>query len=58
VARFTTYATELRKYIGRADELGDPVTVDLMTKVLGEVELSLWFLESHLQEPQSQAKGQ
>ncbi len=49
VDRFTTYATELRKYTARAEDLGDPVTVDVLTEVLREAELGLWFLESHLQ---------
>lgn len=49
VERFSAYAKELRKYSARAEDLGDPVTVDIFTEVLREAELSLWFLESHLQ---------
>ncbi len=49
VARYTLYARQLRELSARAEALGDPVTVDVFTEILREAELSLWFLESHLQ---------
>lgn len=48
VERVTRYATLVRDGIQRSDELKDPVTTDLLTKVAGEIEQDLWFLESHL----------
>ncbi|ADO74861.1 DNA starvation/stationary phase protection protein Dps [Stigmatella aurantiaca] len=49
VDRFSRYAASIRDGIQRSEALEDPVTVDLLTRILGEVELDLWFLESHLQ---------
>jgi starvation-inducible DNA-binding protein len=48
VERFARYAASMRDGLERCEELEDPVTVDLLTGILGEVELDLWFLESHL----------
>jgi starvation-inducible DNA-binding protein len=48
VDRVSRYASAIREGIQRSDELEDPVTTDLFTRVLGEVEQDLWFLESHL----------
>lgn len=48
VERFARLGTALREGIRVADDVKDPVTVDLLTRTLGEVELDLWFLESHL----------
>lgn len=48
VERFARYGASIRNGIHRSDELNDPVTSDLLTQTLGEVELDLWFLESHL----------
>jgi starvation-inducible DNA-binding protein len=48
VDRVSLYASTLRDGINRCGELNDPVTEDLLTQTLGEVEQDLWFLESHL----------
>jgi starvation-inducible DNA-binding protein len=48
VDRVATYASIIRSGIQRGDEADDPVTSDLLTRILGEVEQDLWFLESHL----------
>ena len=46
--RYAVHASEVRKAIGVASEVGDPATEDLFTAVLRVVEKDLWFLESHL----------
>ncbi|WP_375770526.1 DNA starvation/stationary phase protection protein Dps [Archangium gephyra] len=48
VDRMSVYASTLRGGIQRAGDLNDPVTEDLLTQTLGQVEQDLWFLESHL----------
>jgi starvation-inducible DNA-binding protein len=48
VDRVSNYASVIRSGIRRSDEVDDPVTTDLLTRILGEVEQDLWFLESHL----------
>lgn len=48
VDRVSNYASVIRAGIARCDEVDDPVTSDLLTRILGEVEQDLWFLESHL----------
>ena len=48
VERVARYAATVREGIQRSDDLKDPVTTDLLTKVLGAVEQDLWFLESHM----------
>ena len=48
VDRITVYASTIREGIQRAGDLNDPVTEDLLTQSLGQVEQDLWFLESHL----------
>jgi starvation-inducible DNA-binding protein len=48
VDRVSRYAASVREGIQRGADLNDPVTEDLFTQVLGEVEQDLWFLESHL----------
>jgi starvation-inducible DNA-binding protein len=48
VDRITLYASTIRGGIQRAGDLNDPVTEDLLTQTLGQVEQDLWFLESHL----------
>jgi starvation-inducible DNA-binding protein len=53
VDRFSTLASALRRGIERiGEELEDPATEDLLTQVLRQVELDMWFLESHLEDPQ------
>jgi starvation-inducible DNA-binding protein len=48
VDRVANYASVIRSGIQSTDEADDPVTTDLLTRILGEVEQDLWFLESHL----------
>jgi starvation-inducible DNA-binding protein len=48
VDRVARYASLIRDGIQRSADSNDPVTEDLFTQVLGEVEQDLWFLESHL----------
>ncbi len=48
VDRIARYGELLRDRIHRSDELNDPVTTDMLTRILGEVEHDLWLLESHL----------
>ena len=48
VERVATYASTIREGIQRAGDLNDPVTEDLFTQSLAQVEQDLWFLESHL----------
>jgi len=47
---FGTAANAARAGIDAAEELGDPVTADLLTSLAGELDTSLYFLESHLAE--------
>lgn len=49
VSRFAAHAATLRAAIARtkSDELADPVTEHLLTELLEQVEMDLWFLESH-----------
>lgn len=48
VERVARYAAVIRDGIHRCEELDEPVTSDLLTGILGDVEKYLWFLESHL----------
>ncbi|CAN5810983.1 DNA starvation/stationary phase protection protein Dps [soil metagenome] len=48
--RLAAYVRDNRDAIERADELGDPVTADLLTEVGRTLELKLYFVESHLQD--------
>ncbi len=48
VDRISTYEASIRQGIHRSEKLDDPATVDLFTRLLGELEQDLWFLESHL----------
>jgi starvation-inducible DNA-binding protein len=48
VERVARYAAIIRTGIARCGELDDPVTEDMLTGILGDVEQDLWFLESHL----------
>lgn len=47
--RWAAYAGTTREAIGRADELGDPATTDLLTEIARVVDKGLYFLEAHLQ---------
>jgi starvation-inducible DNA-binding protein len=48
--RLGEYLRANREAIGRAEDLGDPVTADLLTEIGRTLELKLYFVESHLQE--------
>lgn len=58
VDRISRYAATLRDGIQRSDTMNDPVTEDLLTQTLGEVEQDLWFLESHLYGSDATARGE
>lgn len=47
---FGTAGNSVRAAIDAADELGDAVTTDLLTRIGGELDASLYFLEAHLAE--------
>jgi starvation-inducible DNA-binding protein len=47
--RLATYVRGNRDAITRAEELGDPITADLLTEIGRTLELQLYFVESHLQ---------
>jgi len=40
-------ATKYREAIEHADEAGDAVTCDLFTRLTGELDKYIWFIESH-----------
>ena len=42
-------ANAARKDIDTADDAGDAITTDLLTRVTGEADKQLWFVEAHLQ---------
>ncbi len=48
VDRVARYAALIRDGIRRCDDLDEPVTSDMLTAMLGDIEKYLWFLESHL----------
>lgn len=48
--RLAAYVRGNRDAIHRAEELGDPVTEDLLTEIGRVLELQLYFVESHMQE--------
>ncbi|MCY1074163.1 DNA starvation/stationary phase protection protein Dps [Archangium lansingense] len=48
VDRVSRYAATIRDGLQRIGDLNDPVTEDLLTQTLGQMEQDLWFLESHL----------
>lgn len=43
------YANTLRDDIETADTKGDKITADILTRITGEADKMLWFIESHLQ---------
>lgn len=43
------HANALRTAVQEADDLGDPITTDLFTTLIRELDKDLWFLEAHLQ---------
>lgn len=50
VERYATHANEVRDAIDEADSLGDEATVDLFVEIVRDLDKSLYFLQSHLQE--------
>jgi starvation-inducible DNA-binding protein len=46
--RFRRVAEDLRKALNAAEDIGDPITVDLFTEVSRDFEKDLWMLEAHL----------
>jgi len=48
LGQVSAYTARIRDAIQAADTAGDPVTVDLLTQILGEAEKDMWFLESHI----------
>lgn len=42
-------ANATRADLEEIDEAGDKITTDILTKVTGEADMQLWFVESHLQ---------
>ena len=49
VDRYAQLAAATREAIGRSTELEDADTADLFTQVSRDLDMSLWFLEAHLQ---------
>lgn len=45
---YVAHSRALRRSLTLAEQAGDPPTVDLLTRVLDQVETDLWFLRSHL----------
>lgn len=39
----------LQMGIGNSEELKDPVTADILTSILGELDKTMWMVEAHLQ---------
>jgi starvation-inducible DNA-binding protein len=48
--RYGEHAKWTRKAIKQVQEIDDVATEDLFTEILREVEMDLWFLQSHLQD--------
>lgn len=48
-ARYALLGTSARDAVAQAAAAGDPGTADLCTQLSRELDLSLWFLEAHLQ---------
>ena len=44
-----TYGENIRNAIGKADEIDDRDTADLLTQISREVDKNLWFVEAHNQ---------
>ena len=47
--RYSALGKTLREGIDETDEWGDADTADMLTDVSRDVDMSLWFLEAHLQ---------
>ena len=46
-----SYGEGIRGAIGKADELNDKDTADILTQISREVDKNLWFVEAHNQAP-------
>ena len=53
IERYAAVANAVRKNIDDTDDAGDPGTADLFTEVSRGLDKQLWFLEAHVQEPNS-----
>ena len=42
------HANALREGVQESDDLGDPITTDLLTQLTRELDKDLWFLEAHI----------
>ena len=51
IDRYATVANAVREAIDATDEAGDADTADLFTEVSRGLDMQLWFLEAHMQEP-------
>ena len=49
------FGAEARNTISEAEEVGDPVTADIMTEISRGVDKHLWFVEAHLQGAEAEA---
>jgi starvation-inducible DNA-binding protein len=49
IDRFAAYTASNRDALRASDKLDDPTTADIFTDISRDVDLSLYFLESHLQ---------
>jgi len=47
--RFAAYAASTRSAIDKADQAGDATTADLFTRISGDIDKGLWFIEAHEQ---------
>ena len=44
---FAKFGKALREAIGKASEIGDEVTADILTEVTRGIDKALWFIETH-----------
>ena len=51
IGRYGNAANAVRAGVVTADEAGDADTADMLTAFSRALDISLWFLEAHVQEP-------